>query len=172
MQLIGRWIWIVFALLIAITAAVVFLPIALVSDPLLHKIGSVLAFEGVEALITMFFDPEIIAGYAGGILTIIWLVIVAICVAPVTITAVVGEAAGIRTILWYGLASAILAGAMPWIMRVSKTGSPAGTSSARDTAAQAAELRLALIFCLTGLAAGIVYWLLAGRNTGRSASSG
>ncbi len=170
-QTLGRWLWIGFALAIAITAAFIFLPIALFSDPMLREIGSALAADGIEALITLFFDPDMIAGYAGGIVAIIWLVLIAICIAPVTIIAVLGEAAGIRTILWYGLATALLAGAMPWILRAANSSKPASAETGK-TLAQTAELRIAMIFALTGLAAGAVYWLVAGRSTGVSARNG
>ena len=170
LQTIGRWLWIAFALALAICAAILFLPIALFSDPLLYKIGSALAPEGVEALIQLFLAPDMQESFAGGIFTIIWLVMMAICVAPVTIAAVIGEAARIRAIIWYCGASGLLAGAMPWILRAAQNSRKADTAT--GSLAHAAELRISLIFLITGIAAGFIYWLTAGRSTGASTRSG
>ena len=170
MRTLGRWLWILFALAVAIAIAIVVLPIALFSDPVLRQTGSALAADGIEALVALMIDPEIIARLAGGIFALVWVVVVAICVAPVTIIAVIGEAAGIRTILWHGLATALLAGAMPWILRAANSNNKPAPE--RDALAQHAEFRLALIFALTGLAGGVIYWLMAGRNVGAATRKG
>ena len=43
--------------------------------------------------------------------------IIATCVAPLAVAALIGEIAGARSLLWYSGASATLAGASPWIAR-------------------------------------------------------
>jgi hypothetical protein len=170
-QTIGRWLVLIFALGLGISAAVIFLPVALFSDPLLREIAQALAADGIEAFVLLFLSPEAVSGIAGGALAIVWMAIIAICVAPVTITGVIGEAAGIRSIVWYVGATGLLAGAMPWILRAAK-GTAGGSAGAGDALARAGELRLSLIFLLTGLVAGLVYWLVAGRNAGAGTNRG
>ncbi|MCC2096255.1 MAG: hypothetical protein KDJ29_05160 [Hyphomicrobiales bacterium] len=171
MQTIGRWLVIAFGLGLAISAAIIFLPLALISDPLLGEVGPAIAEQGIEGLVLLFLSSEAVASFAGGLFAIVWMAIVAICVAPVTITGVIGEAAGIRSIFWYAGATGLLAGAMPWILRAAK-GTGGGAAGAGDSLARAAELRISLIFLLTGLAAGLVYWLVAGRNAGAAERRG
>ena len=168
MQTIGRWIWIALALGVAVSTAIVVLPVALFSDPVLRKIGSALASDGIDALVSLLFAPQAAADVAGGLFTLVWIVIVAICVVPAIVVALIGEVAGIRTILWYGIATGCLAGAMPWILRVVR--SDRAGERTQDALAQAAEFRLALMFALTGLVAGMVYWLIAGRSAGKARS--
>ena len=170
-QTIRRWLVLIFALGLGISAAVIFLPIALFSDPLLREIVDTLATDRIEAFVMLFMSPDAVAGFAGGALAIVWMAMIAICVAPVTIAGVIGEAAGIRSIFWYVGATGLLAGAMPWILRAAK-GTGGGSAGAGDALARAGELRLSLIFLLTGLVAGLVYWLVAGRNTGTGADRG
>ncbi|MGE3248412.1 MAG: hypothetical protein AB7F96_20200 [Beijerinckiaceae bacterium] len=166
MQGIGRFIWVAIAVGIACTAAIVFLPVAIVSDPLLRQIGVALGPASIHAFIALFVTPEALAAFAGGALAVVWTLTIAICVAPVTLAAVIGETAAMRSIVWYVGASAVLAGAMPWILRAAWS-----LERQQDPLVRSAETRLSLVFLLTGALAGFVYWLAAGRNAGRSMRS-
>jgi hypothetical protein len=68
----------------------------------------------------------------------------------------IGEIAGARSLVWYSGVSAALAGASPWIARAAM-----GLDRARE--ASPLELRIALLFFLTGAVAGAIYWLIAAR---------
>ncbi len=80
-------------------------------------------------------------------------VLVAVCVAPLAMVALIGEAAGARTLVWYSGGCGLLAAAAPWIARaargleVSRIGSPV-------------EARFALLFFLTGVVSGAICWLI------------
>ncbi len=151
----------------ACMVAMIFLPIATAADPVLRKIAYSLRPEDLNGLVLLFIDPEALVGLAMGALTFLWVATLSICVVPVTIAGVLGEAAGTRSMAWYVGASGILAGAMPWIVRAAR-----GSKQRDDGLIQTIELRFALIFFLTGVAAGAIYWLAAGRNTGRITRNG
>lgn len=166
-QFLGRWIWVAFSLAIAGAVAMLFLPIATAVDPVLRKIAFSMRPEDLNGLIVLLFDPEAFAGLAIGALAFLWAAMLVICFVPVTIAGVLGEAVATRSLAWYAGASGLLAGAMPWIVRAARDARPRN-----DSLIQTIELRFALIFFLTGMAAGVIYWLAAGRNTGRMVRSG
>lgn len=165
MRFIGRWIWIAIALALASAAAIVFLPLAVFFDPKLRQLVQSLQPEELRALFLLFLDPERIANMALSFFAFLWLAVLAVGVVPVTLIAVIGEAAGLRSLAWYAGLSGIVAGAMPWIVRGAR-----GTAGPEDSLTHMLEMRFALIFFLTGVVAGLIYWFAAGRNAGRAAS--
>lgn len=77
-----------------------------------------------------------------------------ICCAPVIFTALIGEIAGLRSFLWYGGATALLACALPLASR-----GPVWAPASSQPSAFVPLL-------LSGVSAGLVYWLVAGRDGG------
>ncbi|MBV9751136.1 MAG: hypothetical protein JO188_01315, partial [Hyphomicrobiales bacterium] len=99
---------------------------------------------------------------------IIWGATLAVVVAPVLLTAMIGEAARLRSFIWYVAAPAVLTALTPWLARGARA---AGSSAIRDAATrsaqtQADEARLALLLFLSGAVSGFIYWAIAGRDAG------
>jgi hypothetical protein len=67
-----------------------------------------------------------------------------------------GALAGIDGALADGLGCGLLTAALPWL----------GRGAARLGSAPLAEARLTAVLFLAGAAAGLVYWLVAGRHAG------
>jgi len=95
-------------------------------------------------------------------------VLLAICIAPLGLAALVGEIAGLRSWLWYACCSGGLASAMPFLLRL-LAGVDRGATTT-ETPAASAESRFLLLFFLVGLIAGSIYWLIAGRSAGTASS--
>lgn len=143
-----------FGFVLAVGASAIFLLVASLLDPATRAAGVEAALSGLFA----FVNDDMRAGGANDPLatfgTILWAIVVATCVAPLAVAALIGEIAGARSLLWYSGVSATLAGASPWIIRAAK-----GLDRASD--ASPLELRIALLFFLTGAASGAIYWLIA-----------
>jgi len=152
--MIRRIIVMAFGFLIAVGASAIFLLVASLLDPATREAGFEAALSGLFA----FINEETRAGGVNDPLAtfgvILWAIVVAACVAPLAVAALIGEIAGARSLLWYSGVSAILAGASPWIIRAAK-----GLDRARE--ANPLELRIALLFFLTGATSGAIYWLIA-----------
>jgi hypothetical protein len=74
---------------------------------------------------------------------------------PPIFVALVGEIAGIRSFIWYGFGTGALTAIIPWISRGESVDAIPG-----------AEARLTMLLFLAGAAAGLTYWLVAGRSAG------
>jgi hypothetical protein len=149
-----RIVVMVFGFVLAVGAGAIFLIVSALLDPATREAGFAAATSGLFA----FVEEDVGAGgWSVPLATfgfIIWSMIIATCVAPLAVAALIGELAGARSLLWYAGASATLAGASPWIARAAM-----GLDRARD--ASPLELRIALLFFLTGALAGTIYWLIA-----------
>jgi len=155
-----RLVVIVFGFVVAAAAGSMFLGVGALIDPATREAG----FEAARAWLFAIMDeamndgaPEMTAAALG---LVFWATLIATCVAPLAVAALIGELAGARAWVWYAGASAVLAAASPWIARAAK-----GLSNARQ--ASPMEGRIALLFFLTGTVTGTVYWLIAGRGAGR-----
>lgn len=152
--MIRRIIVMAFGFVLAVGVSAIFLLVAALLDPATREAGIAAAMSGVFALIEDDMraggldDPLATFGF------IVWAIVIATCAAPLAIAALIGEIAGARTLLWYSGVSATLAGASPWIVRAAK-----GLDRARE--ASPLELRIALLFFLTGALSGAIYWLIA-----------
>jgi hypothetical protein len=80
--------------------------------------------------------------------------IATVLLAPPAFVALVSEVLGARRLVWHAGATAVVTGALPWIVR-------GGTRIATPE-----EVRISIILALTGAVAGFVYWLIAGRSAG------
>ena len=143
-----------FGFALAVGVAAIFLIVSALVDPATREAGFAAATSGLFA----FVEEDVRAGgWSDPLATfgfIVWSMIIATCVAPLAVAALIGEIAGARSLLWYSGASATLAGASPWIARAAM-----GLDRARE--ASPLELRIALLFFLTGALAGAIYWLIA-----------
>ena len=89
--------------------------------------------------------------------TVLWLGVLAVCFAPLALVSMVGEVARWREPIAYGAATGALAAAVPTLVRAAFA-VPVGR------ALSPAEGRLTLLFFLTGVASGLLYWAVAGRT--------
>ena len=161
MDMIGRAFFVLAGVAAGAAAALIVLPILIFVDPFAGEAGLISSFGGfLDLLQTVFADvppDEAISLFAG----FLWTAALMICVVPVVVVALIGEVAGVRSLIWYGGATGLLAAAMPWLMR-------AAFHLADARSAKPLELRLALLFFLTGTAAGLIYWSICGRGAGRT----
>jgi hypothetical protein len=84
---------------------------------------------------------------------------------PLVVAALVGELARVRSWLWYACCSGLVAAAVPFALRLGLDTNRAVTQAGANVASQT-EGRFLLLFFLTGVIAGTVYWLIAGRSAG------
>jgi hypothetical protein len=158
-RLLARAFLFGFGLCLAAPVGFVVFAVGGVFEPAMRDIvaglGSV-AFEAAfSALSPGGFGP------AHELAAAVWTVAMTLFVMPPALVGVVGEVVGLRAPAWYGLGCGVVTAALPWLARA---GTPAPAS-----AALAAEGRITLLLFVTGAAAGLAYWLLAGRTAGISA---
>jgi hypothetical protein len=138
-------------------AALLFLPFAVLVDPLVQSTASHLpADHWFEILESLFADDDPQEAVMT-IVQLIWTIGMLVCVLPVTITALIGGVARSRSFVFYAGLTGFLAAAMPWILRASRFAERGGQMSS-------AEGHLTLILFLTGVVAGTIYWLIAARG--------
>jgi len=156
-----RWLLVIpFALLIAIGASSFFLMMASVVDPVMATMTGDTLFVGFWAFIDAIFsadDPQPIVTEA---FLAVGRLVFTLLVFPPLLVAVISEVINARSVFWHAGVTGILTASVPWILR----GGP--------RVATAAELHVSLVLGLTGAVAGLVYWIIAGREPGRRKSSG
>ncbi len=152
--MLRRIVVMIFGYLIAAGVGAIFLLLSAIADPATRELGLTSVMAGLFAA----FDEALADGDPSQAMSavgfVVWAVVVATCAAPLAVVALVGEAAGARSLVWYSGASALLAGASPWIVRAAR-------GLDRAQAMTDAEGRLALLFFLTGALTGAIYWLIA-----------
>ncbi|ACK51012.1 conserved hypothetical protein [Methylocella silvestris BL2] len=153
---VRRTLIVCFSAVVAIGAALFFLPIAAALDPALRRTGAAFA-DYLLYLLARSSDDDGSARAGAELARFVWTAAVAVCVAPLALVVAVGEVARVRSALWYVGATGLIAAAAPWIAR-------AAFQTSRAVSASPEELRFALVFFLTGAFAGWIYWLLAGRG--------
>jgi hypothetical protein len=136
------------------------LPAAALVDPATRQASLALAGLAVSAAL----GPGIADGEDGsglsGVVRLIWTAAMAVCVLPTVAVALLGETARVRALAWYAGATGFAAAAAPWLIR-------AALGLPRAQSYNSTELRFALIFFLSGVISGSLYWLLAGRDAGQ-----
>ena len=157
-----RLLVILFALLVAGGAGLVALPFYALVTPFLsdaaEAAGDPAAALFASLMSLLFESDDPVRGLARAVYAA-GLIAAAVIFAPLVAVALIGEIARTRTLLWYAGATGLLSGAAPWIARATRKMATAMTASP-------AETRIALILFLTGATAGLIYWFIAGRNTG------
>ena len=155
-----RLISVIFAMAVAIGAALVFVAVACLVDPVTRSAGFALTEYALSVLSEDFPD-----GPADNDLVLfgrfVWSAAVVVCALPVIVVALVGEMTRIRGLLWYAGAAAFAAASAPWVIR-------ATLHLPRAAGYNFAELRFGLIFFFGGLISGWIYWLIAGRDAGNN----
>lgn len=155
-----RLVLTLFGLACASAAALVFLPVAVLLDPLVQQAaGAAPAEHWLDALTRLAPDGDPERALAM-LFQLIWTIGMLVCVLPVTLTALLGGVTGARSFAFYAGLAGVLAAAMPWILR-------AGRVMERGALLSTAEAHLTLILFLTGVVAGAVYWLIAAREPPR-----
>lgn len=157
MRWIRRAIGVIFATGVAIGAGLLCLPVAALVDPVTCASSfAVIRFaiaSVADAGLPDRFDDSDLAQLTG----VVWTAAMAVCAVPVVAVALLGEVAKVRGVLWYAGATGMAAASAPWVLRAAFR-----LPGAADY--NSVELRFALVFFLTGLVSGSIYWLLAGRN--------
>ncbi|VTZ51710.1 conserved membrane hypothetical protein [Methylocella tundrae] len=142
-------------LLVAIAAGLILLPVIAVLDPAAREAGA--AFAQFVFLYLARSGLEGSSAFAGAELArFVWTAAIAVCVAPLIITVLIGESARVRSSIWYVGATGVIAAATPWVAR-------AAFRTTRAISATPEELRFAFVFFLTGAVSGLIYWMIAGR---------
>jgi hypothetical protein len=168
---IRRLILVPTGLILAIAASFIFLVVAGLAEPAGRKV-----LEGIGWLFLIAIHSDAMRGDPPGsyivlATRIVWWATLAVVVAPILITALIGEVARLNSFIFYVCAPAILMACLPWLARNART---AGGSSIRDAAAhslgvQVNEARLALLLFLSGALSGFIYWAVARPDHGGSA---
>jgi amino acid permease len=159
MNAIGRVFGVLAAMAVGSGTALIVLPLLIIFDPLSSDTGLIASLEGFADLLDRTLDDlptgEAVTLFA----SFIWIAALAICVLPVVVIALIGEIASVRNLIWYSGATGLLSASMPWLLRA--------TYHLNDVeSATPVELHFALLFFLTGTAAGLIYWLICGRRAG------
>lgn len=152
--MLRRLLLIAFGFLIASGSGVLALVIAALLDPATLETGLIVAMNGIFYI----FDEAMKSGDPGDTIAALFdgarAIAIAVCIAPLALAVTIGEAVDARQPIWYAGVSGVLAGASPWIARAAL-----GLDKARE--ATPVETRLALLFFLTGVFTGALYWLIA-----------
>ncbi len=146
-------------LVLGSAAALVFLPLATLFDPVTREAWG--AFGSVNLFAALAHGDDALLWNLVNLGAAISTALLAICVVPLLITALLGEAARVRSYVWYAGAAGAVAAIMPYVLRASLH-----TRGGGDKAT--AEPTFVMLFFLTGVLAGSVYWLIAGRGSMRA----
>ena len=159
-----RILIIVIGLAVAIAFNVVLLLVALISDPV--------AGDAIIRLVSGLFDAgmapgqgaiegeiEIDAAALAGAFSLIWHAVTALCVLPLSLSALLAEAARTRSLAWHMIAPGAIAAAVPWTLRLAF-----GDPGARDAAQAPVENRFLALFFICAALSGAIYWMIARRR--------
>jgi hypothetical protein len=165
MNNIRRAIIVLFGAAIGVAAGLAALPVAALLDPVTREAGFALAELAFFALTRVDLDG-LSAPDAAGFIHFAWTAVIAICVMPLVFSVLLGEIAKIRSLSWYAGATGLIAAATPWLIR-------GAFHTPRVASASPEELQFALVFFLTGIVSGAVFWFVAGDSeNGRHARAG
>jgi hypothetical protein len=157
-RIIGRLLLMALVLPVAIATGAFALLVAALIDPVLAPLSGALVQAGFHAFAETVFalgDPhaDLEAAARFGRLAF------ALLVLPPAFVALATEIAGARGFLWHVGGTALLTGAVPWLLR----------SAARVPTPD--ETHITLVLMAVGALSGFVYWLLAGQWAGRPRSA-
>jgi hypothetical protein len=156
----SRFLIVIVALFVAIAAALVFLPIAALIDPIARSAGADLTIATLLAMLDGELSDRATAGHTlMTILQMIRSVTAIICVLPIVVIGLIGEIAGVASWVWYCVATGFVSAVFPFLLRAKTSG-----QQTLSPILSPVEGRFALILFLTGVVSGFIYWLLAGRT--------
>jgi hypothetical protein len=162
-RFLGRVLIVLFGLLLAVPTGLLALVIGIVIEPAAQDLLGALGLAGFQAVHAEIWRGGAPDSAAADLLVGAWAVSTAILVVPPALVALVGEAIGTRSFVWYSFGCGALTAALPWLSR--------GSGPLREgNPALGAEGRLTALLFLSGAAAGLMYWLVAGRSAGRKPS--
>jgi hypothetical protein len=158
-------------LVLAIAAGFVFLLVAGLAEPAGRKVLEGVGWMFLLAVRADAMRGEPQASFLALAARIMWWAVLAITVAPVLLSALIGEVAKLRSIAWHAGLPAMLTAAIPWMAGGLRD---AGGAAIRDAAARGAmtgadQARLVLLLIVSGAISGFIYWAVAGRDAGLSA---
>ena len=146
------------------TLAFIVLPLAIILDPQIHSPNPGFLIFCFLALIFQAQDPERLAASV----SFVWTALLSVCLLPLVFSAIIGELARLRAWVWYASATGLVAAGLPLMLRLSLG---LRDQMARPLETTAIEHRLLLLFFLTGVFSGSLYWLIAGRHATTSATA-
>lgn len=153
-----RWLWrlvaVPFGLMFAVTASGLFLVGASVADPVMASFAGEALFVGFWSVIDAALAADDPSPIVDATLADAGRVLATVLLAPPLFVALVSEVLGARRLVWHAGATAVVTGALPWLVR----------GGARTATPE--EVRISIILALAGAVAGFVYWLIAGRRAG------
>ena len=161
-RLLRRILVMGFGFLLAASCSALFLPLAALTDATVREAGFEAVIGGFFVMLDTARDGDPTAGLEA-LGFVFWAILIAVCVAPLALTALVGEIAGARGWSWYVGATGFLAAASPWIARGARARASAHPPSQT-------EARVLGFFFLTGALTGFLYWLVAVRGEARAES--
>lgn len=148
---------------VAAGAGAIFLVIAALFDPATRDAGFAATMNGFFLIFEEALEGGAPEDAFLALAAAARAVVVAVCIAPLAVVALIGEAAGARALVWYSGGCGLLAAAAPWIARAAR-----GLDVTR--VATPVETRFALLFFLTGVATGAIYWLISAPVKGTAPS--
>jgi len=162
-RILGRAFLFCFGLLLAIPAGFTALAIGIVIDPAARELVAALGIVGLETFLSELRQDGAPTFETGELFLAMWALSTTLLVVPPALVALIGEIAGLRSFVWYGFGTGALTAALPWLGRDGERWS--------DGPALGAEARITMLLFLTGAAAGLTYWVMAGRSAGRARTS-
>jgi len=165
-RFLGRALLFCFGLFLAISAGLITLGIGVVIDPAARELVAAFGIASIETFLSDLWQDRIPTFETGELLLKVWVLSTTLLILLPALVALIGEVAGLRSFVWYGLGTGALTAVLPWLGRDSERWS--------DGPALGAEARITVLLFLTGAAAGLTHWLVAGRSAGdpRTSSSG
>jgi hypothetical protein len=157
-RFVGRVFLYVFGLVLAIPAGLAMFAIGLAVEPAAQELVAALGMAGFEDLLSDLWDEGLSETAPGTLFLQLWALSAVLFVLPPALVALVGEIAGTRSFVWYGFGCGALMAALPWLSR--------GGERLGGGQVLGAEGRITALLFLTGAAAGLTYWLVAGRSAG------
>jgi hypothetical protein len=169
-MVLRRFTLVSIGLILAVAAGFMFLLIAGLAQPASRKVLEGLGWLFLAAARSDAMQGDPPGSYLVLAARIMWWAMLAIVVAPIIITALIGEAAKLRSFLWNVGAPAIMTAAIPWLARGARS---AGSAAIREAATRSAEtqadqVRIVLLLFLSGAVSGFIYWAVSGREAGLS----
>lgn len=155
-----RALLVIAGLVLAWAAGTVFLAIGGLAVPATRELAADLTIGSVLAALAALASTDSPDRVWLAVAVAFWTLTAALLILPPLVSALVGELAGARSFVWYAGASGALTAAIAWIGHAGGHGP------------NLAETKLLMLLFLTGAVAGLVYWMVAGRSGGRSASAG
>ena len=151
-----RFFIVIIGLVLSVAAGMLFLAIGGLMFPATREIAADLTITGVLSTLGALAAADSPDRVWGVFVVAFWTLTAALLVLPPVLTGLIGEAAGVCSYVWYAGGAGFLTAALAWWGHASGLGP------------DPSEMRVLTLLFLTGAVAGFVYWLVAGKDAGRS----